>query len=115
MLFLPNLLVGRGMTLLGAGRRVDRRKLRSRALGDFIRLGRATIGAKPDPSLAASVSTEWESWRESVGIEPTSRLAAASAVLKTVRDTSPVLSHAASRRFFCRQLRSFALAVALFP
>jgi len=31
--------------------------------------------------------------RESVGIEPTSPLAKASAVLKTVRDTSPVLSH----------------------
>jgi hypothetical protein len=32
-------------------------------------------------------------WRESVGIEPTSPLAKTSAVLKTERDTSPVLSH----------------------
>jgi hypothetical protein len=31
-------------------------------------------------------------WRESVGIEPTSPLAKASTVLKTERDTSPVLS-----------------------
>ncbi len=32
-------------------------------------------------------------WRERVGIEPTSRLAAASAILKTVRATRPVRSH----------------------
>gem|GEM_PF-5838994 len=33
-----------------------------------------------------------QAWRESVGIEPTSRLTTASAVLKTVRATRPVLS-----------------------
>jgi hypothetical protein len=32
-------------------------------------------------------------WRERVGIEPTSRLATASTILKTVRATRPVRSH----------------------
>jgi hypothetical protein len=32
-------------------------------------------------------------WRERVGIEPTSRLATTSAILKTVRATRPVRSH----------------------
>ena len=41
-------------------------------------------------------------WRESVGIEPTSPLAKASAVLKTVRDTSPVLSHKGAMPDFMR-------------
>ena len=36
-------------------------------------------------------------WRESVGIEPTSPLAKASAVLKTVRATRPVHSHDVAR------------------
>ena len=35
-------------------------------------------------------------WREGVGIEPTSRREPASAVLKTVRATRPVLSHVRS-------------------
>ena len=40
------------------------------------------------------------SWRESVGIEPTSPLAKTSAVLKTERDTSPVLSHVRRKRLY---------------
>ena len=39
-------------------------------------------------------------WRESVGIEPTGRVAPASAVLKTERATRPVLSHSAENPYF---------------
>src|ERR1700686_3186067 len=44
---------------------------------------------------------DWASetvWRESLGIEPSSPLAKASAVLKTVRTTRSVLSHKGLRR-----------------
>ena len=39
-------------------------------------------------------------WRERVGIEPTSRLATTSAVLKTVRATRPVRSHIKESSYF---------------
>jgi hypothetical protein len=39
-------------------------------------------------------------WRERVGIEPTSRLATTSAILKTVRATRPVRSHSSGKPYF---------------
>lgn len=44
------------------------------------------------PQNACKYGEIWK-WRERVGIEPTSRLATASAILKTVRTTRFVRSH----------------------
>jgi hypothetical protein len=46
-----------------------------------------------------------EFWRERVGIEPTSRLATTSAILKTVRATRPVRSHDGKTLFCSRYSR----------
>lgn len=52
-------------------------------------------------------------WRERVGIEPTSRLATTSAILKTVRTTRSVRSHDFETSYFIGTLRKYRQVAAL--
>ncbi len=54
-------------------------------------------------------------WRERVGIEPTSRLATTSAILKTVRATRPVRSHSLEMRYFAAVSGHLATLARLYP